>query len=59
MLNKEKYTEIYKDINELQLQDTLQLISEASTPDEKDFFEVITNYLLQKRQREAIKNNVF
>ena len=59
MCNKEKYTRIYKEINKLQLQDSLQLISEASSPDEKDFFEVITNYLLQKRQREAIANNVF
>lgn len=59
MCDKEKYIKIYQEINELQLQDTLQLISEASTPDEKDFFEVITNYLLQKRQREAIANNVF
>ena len=58
MCNVKKYSEIYKEILKLNAQDTLQLVLESETEDEKDFYEMIGNYLLQKKQREVLERNV-
>ena len=58
MCNVKKYSEIYKEILKLNTQDTLQLVLESETEDEKDFYEMIGNYLLQKKQREVLERNV-
>lgn len=50
---------MYKDIKNLQPEDTLQLVLESKTKDEKEFFELIGNYLLQKKQKEVIEGNLF
>ena len=36
-----------------------QLVMEARDKDERDFFEMIGNYLLQKKQKQAIEGNLF
>ena len=59
MCDVKKYTKIYNDIKKLTQDDAMQLILEAPTEDEKDFYEMIGNYLLQKKQQECIANNVF
>lgn len=59
MCDKDKYSKIFKDIKELQPEDTLQLIIEAESDEEKHFFEMIGNYLLQERQKQAIERNLF
>lgn len=59
MCDVKKYSDIYKQIRELNQNDTKQLILEAASEDEKDFYEMIGNYLLQKRQQECIARNVF
>ena len=59
MCDVKKYTKIYNDIKKLTQDDTMQLILEAPTEDEKDFYEMIGNYLLQKKQKECIANNIF
>ena len=51
MCDIQKYSQIYKDISKLQAEDTLQLVMEARDKDERDFFEMIGNYLLQKKQK--------
>ena len=40
-------------------EDTLQLVLEAKDDEESDFYELIGNFLLQQRQRTAIKGNLF
>ena len=59
MCDVKKYSDIYKQIRELNQNDTKQLILESASEDEKDFYEMIGNYLLQKRQQECIARNVF
>lgn len=39
--------------------DTLQLVLDARDDDEKAFFEMLGNYLLQKKQKEVIESNLF
>jgi hypothetical protein len=54
-----KYSMIYEDIKELQPEDTLQLVMEAKDDEERDFYELVGNYLLQKKQRKVIEKNLF
>ncbi len=57
MCDVKKYGEIYKEIIKLNAQDTLQLVLESETEDEKDFYEMIGDYLLQKKQQEVLERN--
>ena len=57
MCGVKKYGEIYKEIIKLNAQDTLQLVLESETEDEKDFYEMIGDYLLQKKQQEVLERN--
>lgn len=59
MCDVKKFSKIYKDILTLQPEDTLQLILEAETEEEKDFYELIGDFLLQKKQKQVIERNLF
>lgn len=54
MCDIKKYNDIYKDIMALQPEDTMQLVLEAETEEEKDFYELVGDYLLQKKQKTVI-----
>lgn len=49
MCDVEKYSEIFKDITSLQPEDTLQLVLEAKTEEERSFYEMIGDFLLQMK----------
>ena len=55
--DKLKYSDIYKEISKLNPKDTLQLVLECETEEEKDFYEMVGDYLLQKKQREVLGRN--
>ena len=59
MCDVKKYNEIYQDILKLEPQDTLQLSLEAETEEERAFYEMIGNYLLQTAQKKVIEKNLF
>ena len=59
MCDKEKYNKIYKELNELTPEDTLELILETEDKEEQAFYAVLGNYLLQKKQKVAIEGNLF
>ena len=59
MCDVEKYSEIFKDITSLQPEDTLQLVLEAKTEEERSFYEMIGDFLLQKKQKMAVERNLF
>ena len=59
MCDVQKYNEIYKEIKKLNPDDTLQLVLESKTEEEKRFYEMIGDYLLQSGQKESIARNVF
>lgn len=59
MRDVNKYYKIYDEIKDLQPEDTIQLIMEAKSDEEKHFFEMLGNYLLQEKQKKVIERNLF
>ena len=58
MCDVKKYSEIYEEIAKLNPKDTLQLVLESETEEEKDFYEMVGDFLLQKKQREVLERKV-
>ena len=59
MCDVQKYSEMFEDIKRLQPEDTLQLVLEAKNEEERDFFELLGNYLLQRKQKIIVERNMF
>lgn len=59
MCDIKKYSEIYKDISALQPEDTLQLILEAEMEEERLFYEMVGDFLLQLKQKKVVERNMF
>lgn len=59
MCDIKKYSMMFQDIKQLQPEDTLQLVLEAESEEEQDFFEMVGNFLLQRKQRQVIERNLF
>lgn len=58
MCDVTKYKKIYKEIRRLEIDDTLELIMEAEDQEEADFFELIGNFLMQKKWADIARVNV-
>lgn len=50
MCDVKKYYNIYDELKKLKPEDTLQLVMEAENDEEKQFFEMLGNYLLQENK---------
>ena len=59
MCDVKKYEKIYEDIKTLQPEDTLQLVLEAETEEHRCFYEMVGDFLLQRKQRQVIERNLF
>ncbi len=59
MCDAKKYFDMYQDMKTLQPEDTLQLVLEAKDEDEKKFFGMLGNFLLQEKQQKVIEDNLF
>lgn len=59
MCDVRKYSDMFNDLKTLQPEDTLQLILEAKDEEERDFFEMLGNFLLQQKQKKVIEENLF
>ena len=59
MFDVKKYSRMFQDIKQLQPEDTLQLVLEAESKEEQDFFELVGNFLLQRKQKQVIERNLF
>ena len=59
MCDVKKYSRMFQDIKQLQPEDTLQLVLEAESKEEQDFFEMVGNFLLQRKQKQVIERNLF
>lgn len=59
MCDVRKYNKIYKDISTLQPEDTLQLVLEAETEEESNFYELVGDFLLQVKQKKVVEGNLF
>ena len=58
MCDVKKYSDMYQDIKTLQPEDTLQLVMEAKDEEERTFFELLGNFLLQQKQKKVIERNL-
>ncbi|MCI9480346.1 MAG: hypothetical protein HFI21_15335 [Lachnospiraceae bacterium] len=58
MCDVKKYEKIYEDIKKLQPEDTLQLVLEAETEEQRTFYEMVGDFLLQKKQWQVIERNL-
>ncbi|MBQ1326481.1 MAG: hypothetical protein IIY49_00430 [Eubacterium sp.] len=59
MCDVKKFTEIYNEIKKLNPDDTLQIIMEADDEEEKRFYQMVGDFLLQQKQRKVIEGNLF
>ena len=59
MCDVRKYSDMFKDMKTLQPEDTLQLVLEAKDEEERAFFEMLGNFLLQQKQKKVIEGNLF
>lgn len=59
MCDVKKYENLYQEIKKLKPEDTLQLVLEAETEEQKEFYEMVGDFLLQKKQREVIERKLF
>lgn len=59
MCDVDKYLNMFHDMKNLQPEDTLQLVMEAKDDEERDFFEMLGNFLLQQKQKKVIAGNLF
>ena len=59
MCDVRKFNKIYKDIAALQPEDTLQLVLEAETEEERSFYELVGDFLLQVKQKKVVEGNLF
>lgn len=57
MCDVSKYSDMFQDMKTLQPEDTFQLVLEAKDEEEKKFFEMLGNFLLQQKQRKVIEGN--
>ena len=54
-----QYGNVYEEIKKIRPQDTLQLLLDAKTEDEKIFYEMLGDFLLQIKQREILERKLF
>ena len=59
MRDIKKYNDIFQEIKSLSQDDTLQLILKAKTQEERDFYVMVGNFLLQNKQKLVVEGNLF
>ena len=59
MCDVKEYLKLYQKIERLQPEDTLQLVLEAKTEEQRNFYELVGDFLLQQKQRQVIERNLF
>lgn len=51
MCDVKKYEKIYEEIKCLEPEDTLQLTLEADSEEQREFYQMVGDFLLQKKQK--------
>ncbi len=59
MCDIKKYEKIYQEISRLEPEDTLQLVLEADTEEQREFYQLVGDFLLQKKQKQIVERNLF
>lgn len=59
MCDVKKYEKLYQEIEKLKPEDTLQLVLEAETEEQREFYQVVGDFLLQKNKEKWLKGIYF
>lgn len=59
MIDMTKYDEIYNEMKNLDVNEFLQIIINAKSKEESEFYTVISDFIIQKAQKELIEKGVF
>lgn len=59
MSNTEMIHDLYEKCKSLSIDETHVLIKNAKSPEERDFVRLVTNYVLQQKQKEVIRQKRF
>lgn len=59
MSTKDKLKLLYKECQNIEMDDSMDLILESTTQEEKEFYVLVGDLILQQRQKKAIEENIF
>ena len=59
MIDMTKYDEIYNELKNLDIDEFLQIIVNAESKEEREFYSRISDFFIQKAQKELIEKGVF
>ena len=51
--------ELYKKCKDISISDTFELFLQAEDDEERDFIRVVTDFMLQQRQKQVIAKTIF
>lgn len=54
-----RYHEIYQEMKQIQPDDVFWLITNAKNKDEQDFFAMVGDFFMQRRQKELIEKKAY
>lgn len=55
----ESFKEFYKVCQEMNIEDTVEVALNAESEEEQEFVELISNFFMQRRQKEVIAKGLF
>jgi MOSC domain-containing protein YiiM len=55
----EAIRELYNQCKDIDIEETMELVLNAKTQEKQEFFALISDFVLQKKQKETIKNKRF
>jgi hypothetical protein len=59
MSKNETIRTLYNQCKDMDIEETMELVLDAKTQEEQEFFSVISDFVLQKKQKEVIGNKRF
>lgn len=59
MCDVNRYFAFYKEMKDMEQEDTLQLILESNDEEQKMFFKLVGDFFIQQKQKKLIEENVF
>ncbi len=51
--------ELYKQCRDMDIEETMDLVLSAETEEEQDFFSLVSDFILQRKQKEVIAQKRF
>ena len=59
MIDMAKYDEIYNEMKNLDIDEFLQIIVNAESQEEKEFYSVMSDFIIQKSQEKVIEKGLY